>query len=252
MPTNYTSIFDYIVQQENTYEQPVNINGWDWSMKEHIKTSFYYHHGRLLNGNDEDTPVKNITRPLLNLQFRAEDLDVKDIVLYVDDPDNYHLSFLVKKYHDDVFAVENNLDEFLDEVKESKVVYGGGLAKKMNRARPEVIPLQSIAFCDQTNMLGAPLGFKHHMNPDELKAMEKQGWGKKENGADFTVDELLMLATDTKVLDKQTGQPIKSTTKRVEVYEVHGNLPPFSVDNKNFQNHYRSHILYAPLYHTVF
>lgn len=233
----YSSIFDYIIYQEEAYQQPININGWNWSMKEHIKTSFYYHHGRLLNGNDEDTPVKNITRPLLNLQFRAEDLDVKDIVLYVNDPDDYHLSFLVKKYHDDVFAVENNIDEFLDDVKESKVVFGGGLAKKMDRARPDVVPLQSIAFCDQTNLLGAPLAFKHYYNPDELKEMESQGWGDPNNGAEVSIDDLIILAEDTKTLDKQTGQPIQTTTKCIELYEIHGNLPPFSGDGDKFQNY---------------
>ncbi len=233
----YPSIFDYITAQEQAFLQPININGWDWSFREHVKTSFFYHHGRLLNGNDPDTPVKNITRPLLNLQLRAEDLDVKDIVLYVDDPDDYHLSFLVKKYHDDVFVQENNIDEFLDEVKESKVVYGGGLAKKMNRARPEVIPLQSIAFCDQTNLLGAPLAFKHYYNPDELKDMERQGWGKEANGADVTVDELIVLAQDSKTLDKTTGQPIPSTTKCIELYEVHGTLPPFVADGTEFQKY---------------
>lgn len=237
MPTNYSSIFNYIVAQEEAYQIPINLNGWSWSMPQHLKTSFFYDHGRLLNGNDEDTPVKNITRPLLNLQKRAEDLDVKDIVLYVDDPDNYHLSFLVKKYHDDIFTQENNIDEFLDEVKESKVVYGGGLAKKMNRARPEVIPLQSIAFCDQTNMLGSPLAFKHFYNPDELKQMEKQGWGNTANGADTTIDEIIALAEDTKVLDKQTGLPIKTPTKCIEVYEVHGTLPPFAEDGDEFQKY---------------
>ena len=79
-------IFNYITEQENVFALPISINGWDWSMKDHIKTSFYYKHGRLLNGNDEDTPVKNIVRRMLTLQYTAEDVDVKDIDLYVDDP----------------------------------------------------------------------------------------------------------------------------------------------------------------------
>jgi len=75
-------IFNYITEQENVFALPISINGWDWSMKDHIKTSFYYKHGRLLNGNDEDTPVKNIVRRMLTLQYTAEDVDVKDIDLY--------------------------------------------------------------------------------------------------------------------------------------------------------------------------
>lgn len=233
----YGSIYEYITAQENAYEQPININGWDWSMKQHVKTSFFYQFGRLLNGNDENTPVKNITRPILNLQSRAEDIDVKEIVLYVDNPDDYHLSFLVKRYHDDVFVIENNIDKFLDDVKESKIVYGGGLSKKMDRARPEVVPIQSIAFCDQTNLLGAPLGFKHDYNPDELKEQEANGWGSKENGANITIDELITVAEDYKILDKQSGQQVKSTSKTIEIYEVHGTLPPFAEDKEEFQNY---------------
>ena len=99
------TIFSYIESQEAEFTQPININGWSWSFLEHVKTSFYYKFGRLLGGNDQMTPVKNITRPILNVQYRTEDIDAKEVVIYVDDPDSYHLSFLVKKYYDDVFVV---------------------------------------------------------------------------------------------------------------------------------------------------
>lgn len=218
-------IYTFIRAQETAFDQPININGWEWNLRSHIKTSFYYIHGRLLNGNDEDTPVKNITRPILNLQSRAEDIDVKDIVLYVDDPDSYHLSFLVKKYHDDVFVIENDLDTFYDEIKESKIHYGGGLCKKMADARPQMIDLQSIAFCDQTSLLGGPIGIRHYFAPDELKEMEAAGWGRKENGATGTIDELITLGNSEKVVDKMTGTVSKTTGTNVEIYEVHGMLP---------------------------
>ena len=109
-------IYEFIIDKELEFNKGINILGWDWSMAEHIKTSFFYKHGRLLNGNDDDTPVKNIIKPILNMQYWAEDIDVKDIVLYIENPDMYHLSFLVKKYHDDVFIKENNLDSLLTEL----------------------------------------------------------------------------------------------------------------------------------------
>jgi len=71
-----------------------------------------YNNSQLTTGKDDFKPVKNITRPILNLQRRSEDVDVKDVQLYADDKDKYHLSFLVKKYHDDVFVQEYDL-EFL-------------------------------------------------------------------------------------------------------------------------------------------
>jgi len=222
--TNDT-IFSYIESKEAEFTQPININGWEWSFLQHVKTSFYYKFGRLLGGNDEITPVKNITRPLLNVQYRTEDIDVKDVVLYVDDPDSYHLSFLVKKYYDDVFIPNNDLDTFFDEINESKVDYGAGLAKKMDQARPERVDLQSIAFCDQTDMMSAPIGLRHNFNPAELKDMEQVGWGNPKNGATMSIDELVQLSQESKVDDKQTGVENKSTGNYIEIYEVHGVLP---------------------------
>lgn len=221
----YKDIVDLIVGEEAAFTEEIDINGWQWNFKDHIKTSFYYKHGRLLNGNDENTPVKNITRPILNLQYRAEDIDVKDIVLYVDDPDSYHLSFLVKKYHDDVFVVENDLDTFLDEWKESKIDYGVGLIKKGQFARPEVVDLQSIAFCDQTDMLKGPLAFKHYYNPAELKDMEAVGWGSEANGATGTIDDLIAMSENAIQYDKTEGTESKTPGNYIEIYEVHGVLP---------------------------
>lgn len=228
----YNDIYEFVEGKEVEYQQPINLDGWEWSMKDHIKTSFFYKFGRLLNGNDEDTPVKNIIRPILNLAYRAEDIDVKEIVLYVDDPDNYHLSFLVKKYHDDVFVVQNDLDTYFDELKESKIDFGGGLTKKVEGAKPEVIPLQSIAFCDQTDILSGPIAFKHYFSPDQLKDMEENGWGSESNGATVTVDDLIDMSESKK--DPDPTQPENETPGQyIEVYEVHGTLPNEFLDDSD-------------------
>ena len=117
------------------------------------------------------------------------------------------------------------------------MVYGAGLSKKLEDARPVVIPLESIAFCDQTNMLGAPIAFKHYFNPDELKEQEANGWGKKDNGATITIDELITLADEYKTDDPDSAIKNKSTTNSVEVYEIHGTLPEeFLTDKVGEQN----------------
>ena len=232
------NIYEFVQREEAAFVTGIAINGWQWGLKQHLKTSFYYKHGRLLNGNDEDTPVKNITRPLLNLQYRTEDLDIKDITLYVDDPQAEHLSFLVKEYHNNVFAVENNLDEWLDDTNESKVDYGAGLNKKGANAKPETIDLQSIAFCDQTNMMKGPIAFKHFFNPAELKDMESVGWGNPENGATATVDDLIQFAETYKVNDKQDGQQNQTPGNYIEIYEVHGVLPQSYLDDSDNEYKY--------------
>ena len=219
------NIYSYIKSQEANFGRDIDIQGWSWNFPRHVKQSFYYNHGRLMEGNPTDVPVKNITRPILNLQKRAEDIDAKDVLLYVDDPVSHHLSFLVKKYHDDVFVIENDLDSFFDELNESKIDYGGGLCKKMKGARPQVIDLRSLAFCDQTNMLAGSLGIKHAYSPEELKDMETRGWGKTENGATITIDELIKLAEPKKTIDPLSNIEIPTTGWNVEIYEVHGMLP---------------------------
>ena len=34
-------IYDYVVQEEIEFAKPIDILGWQWSMADHIKTSFF-------------------------------------------------------------------------------------------------------------------------------------------------------------------------------------------------------------------
>lgn len=217
------TIFQYITSEESNYVLPINNLDWEWSMKDHIKKSFFYKHGRLLGGNSDDKPVKNITKPILNLQYRTEDLDVKDIVLYIDDKEKYHLSFLVKKYHDDVFLRENNLDEWLDRWKEQRIDYGLGLIKNIGKAAPEIVPLETIVFCDQTDILSGPIGIKHYYSPDQLLDMADRGWGEEANGATLSLEEVIVLSKNYQ--NQQKGNNSKTPGRYIEVYEVHGVMP---------------------------
>ena len=219
-------IFEFIEQQEILYKKEIQINdAWSWSMRDHIEDRSIYKNsqirGNKKKGTINEIPVKNIMRPILNLKYRAEDIDIKDIVLYVDDPDRYYLSLLVKKYHDDVYAIENDLDTFFDQVKESKIDLGGGLAKSIGKGKPEYVPLESISFCNQKDMLNAPIGLLHEYSPAQLKEFEKKGWGK--TGATTTIDELIQIYANNK--GDIPGPDIK-------VYEVHGVLPKEYLDDE--------------------
>src|SRR3990167_6970548 len=188
------TIFSYIKTQEAAYKQPIRLNdSWSWGMQDHIQTSELYNNSQLKTGKSYFKPVKNITRPILNLQHRAEDIELKDVQLYVDDPDKYHLSFLVKKYHDDIFVQEHDIDTFFDELNVSRIDFGGGLSKKLAKGR-EVVPLQSIVFCDQTDLLSGPIGIKHFYSPDKLLEMGKVGWGETANNATLSLKEVVALS----------------------------------------------------------
>ena len=246
--TDYSNIFNYITAQETMYKKPVPINDvWNWSMRDHIKTSELYSCSQLLSGKGEFTPVKNITRPILNLQHRTEDIEVKDIQIYVNDSSRYHLSFLVKKYHDDVFVVENDIDTFFDELNVSRVDFGGGLSKQLNKPRPEVVPLQSIAFCDQTDLLSGPIGIKHYYSPDQLLDMEEFGWGNEKNGATATLDEVIALSMEEKKLEN-ASQKAETPGRYIEVYEVHGNLPKNFADSDDTSSRYETRLFIVAFY----
>ena len=241
MTDQYTSIYNYINVQEALYRLPIELAGkWRWGMREHLTTSYLYTNSQLITGKDDFTPVKNITRPILNLQHRTEDIDLKDVQIYVDDPDKYHLSFLVKKYHDDVFVVENDLDTFFDELNVSRIDYGGGLSKRLSQGR-EVVPLQSIAFCDQTDILSGAIGIKHFYSPDQLMDMEPKGWGNKENGATATLKETITLCREQKV-EKQNDTISTTPSKYIEVYEVHGTFPIKFLDETDDSGKFSSQI----------
>lgn len=222
------NIFDFIKEEETRYGQEIEVmENWHWGMKEHIRTSILMKHGKFskaTNQLDTKNPYKNIIYPLLNLRYRAEDIDMKDVALYADDPAKHHLSFLVKKYHDEVYVREHDLDTFLDETKEEKIDLGGTLVRK-GAEGPVQEPLESIAFCDQTDILSGPIGFKMFFSPDELYETEALGWGNTDNGATTTLDELIVLAEAAKKQDANKGDKTKTPGKYIEVYRVHGSLP---------------------------
>lgn len=212
-------IYSYIRSEESAYQTiPAKvIDGYEWLMSDHIKKSVFYKNSQYLSGKSDNKPYKNIMRPILNLQYRAEGFDVKDIVLFINDKINYFKSFLVRKFHDK-WARENEIDTFIDEMVESYVDFGGALVKNVNTVRPEVVPLQRLAFCDQTDILSGPICEKHFYSPDQLKEMSEKGW---EN-----IDEVIALAENYKKDTTQSqNKETKTPGKYIEIYEIHGMFP---------------------------
>lgn len=219
--------YDWIKEQETNFAKPIALtDGWSWSFKDHVRLSFLYRNSQFSEDNDDrkNRPFKNIVRPILNVHYRTEGLDVKDIELYVNNPDIYWKSFLVKKFHEK-WALENEIDTFIDDLVESYVDYGGVLVKNVDDVKPEVVDLLSLAFCDQTNLISGPFAIKHDFSPQELRDMADNGWGKEANGATIEIETLITLSEP-----KKNPQPYKTTTnfvpgKNIEIYEVHGTLP---------------------------
>lgn len=227
--TQANTIFSYVKTQETVYALPITvIDGWEWNMKEHIRISTLYKNSQFARGNSEaerdGKPFKNIVRPLLNFQYRSEGFDVKDIKLYVDDSEQYYKSFIVNKAHDQ-WALDNDIETMINDGNESVVDYGGALFRNTTGKKPEVVPLTTIAFCDQTNILSGPFAIKHFFGPDKMQEMKAVGWGDAKNGADITIQEAIDLAKSSQVPDDKTGTANKTPGKYVEIYEVHGMMP---------------------------
>jgi hypothetical protein len=221
-------IYAYVTSEEARYDLPITVLGnWEWGMKNHIEEATLYKNSQLtgnkMKGTLDEKPVKNIVRPILNLQYRAEGFDVKDITLYITEPGSYFKSFLVRKYHEK-YAREHGIDTLIDGIVESYVDNGGALVKKTKHGL-ELVPLASFAFCDQTDILSGPFALKHPYSPSQLLTMSESGWGDPKNGATMTLEALIEAATEEKSVDKTKGQTTKTPGRYIEVYEVHGTLP---------------------------
>jgi len=234
-------IHSWIKTEENKFEtEEIQLgDNWHWNFRNHVQLIFHLMNGVFFTGeNNWLRAFKQVMRPLLRLSYWTEDLEVKDVAFFIENGEGRALSFLIKKYHDEVYVREHDLDTLFDEITVSDINYGGSLVQKGVK-RPELIQLNSIAFCDQTDILGGPIGLKMHFSPEKLRSMSKYGWGEEKNGATISLEELCTLATASKspvgtINEKQNELPGKT----IEVYIIRGNLPEhYLYDNDEMEYH---------------
>lgn len=212
--------FEYIIVEENNWKTarvPLT-QSKDWNMREHIErctavANGYYYQGK----NDGLRPYDDIVTPIINVAFRSEGFDVKDIIPYVDEVDNNYKSFLIKKFHPE-WARKYELDTIIDDVVETSVIYDLVLVKNINNVRPEVVDLKTIAFCDQTDVMAGPICIKHQYTPAEMVEF-KGKWD------DTAIDRAITLAVQEIEVGIAENRKVKMPGKYIEVYELRGNLP---------------------------
>ena len=213
------NVFEYITEEETNFQSgngvPV-VGDWEFKMYDHIKKSVLFKYGQLETGDKDNKPVENIILPILNVAYRLEDINVKDVEAYVNKASDYHKSLLVRKFHDK-WAREFELDTFFDEAKTEWIDFGLGLVKN-NGKSPEVVPLQRLAFCDQTDILSGPICEKHMYSPDQLLEMS----GKWDDEA---IDEAITMSRAEKANTQIQGKKAKTPGQYIEVYELHGMFP---------------------------
>lgn len=237
-------IFSFVIEEEAGFTKDINLDDeWYWNFKNHIRRSFLYKNSQFSDKNSDrkNRPFKNIIRPILNIHYRTEGFDVKDVEIYVDNPDTYYKSFLIKKFYQR-WALEQQLDTFIDELVESYVDYGGVLVKNVKGARPEVVNLRTLAFCDQTDILSGAFAIKHYFSASQLRDMAKVGWGNTDNNATVDIETLISKAEYHKQQDKQDAQS-ETPSPYIEVYEVHGTFPSSFIGGESDKHENQIHII---------
>lgn len=215
-----TDVFSYIKAEENRWrtDRVPLTRSKDWNMSEHIErctnvANAWFNSGK----NDGIRPYDDIVTPIINVAFRSEGFDVKDIVPYVNDVSQSYKSFLIKKFHPK-WAREHELDTFIDDVVETSVIYDLVLVKNVNNVRPEVVDLKTIAFCDQTDVMAGPICIKHNYTIADIVDFK----GKWENDK---IERCIVQALYEKKNPIANDQPVKTPSKYIEVYELRGLLP---------------------------
>lgn len=229
------NIYDFVRTQSSQYKTSTVklVDGWDWSMYEHVRRSFLYKNSKFTDGaNDGERPFDNIILPIINVAYRSEGFDVKDIVPYVNDEKEYHKSFLVKKYHPR-WARDNDIDTFIDDVVESYVDYGLALVQEVDGVRPEVVPLEKLAFADQTDVLSGALCIEHEFTPSELKKQKRWYQDEVERAIQYVSDKAKVKGSAL-----TSHQENQTPTGYIRVYEIHGEFPESWLDENGADDVY--------------
>ena len=222
-------IYDLIIREQQAFYLPIQITDqFSWNFPDHVAKTVNYKNSIFHKNNSGNKPFKAILPPILNLQYRASGFDVKDITLFINNSYKYFKSFLVKKFHEK-WARENGLDTVIDNSVESYVDFGGALLKK-KKPIPEVVPLQRLAFCDQSDILNGPICEKHPYSPDELRTeAQGKGWDN--------VEEAILLSEENKEVGKHEKK-VKTPGKYIQVFELHGMFPRYCLSKDNYQEFY--------------
>ena len=127
------------------------------------------------------------------------------------------------------------MNSFLDRLTEIYTDYGGALVRRNNIDRkPEVVSWHSIAFCDQTDILSAPIGFRHYFSIDKLRA---QKWWKNE--VETVIEKAI--AENSKKKTAENGQMVESSGVQIEVFEVHGEMPDAYMKDEPEDNDWKTY-----------
>jgi hypothetical protein len=191
------------------------IEGLNYSQYQTIKKVEFYSSSQFLNGNKDNLgrfkPFYNINNFRVQIAIRATDLDIKNINIEADEPEDSFKSMILNQelYR---WMKEHNFSKTLNELGGIRPRYGGVLAKKVEKdgeVSVEAVQWKNV-ITDQSDILGGTIIERHFMSPSQMQ--KKEGW---EN-----VKDAIKLASKNK--SSQTD-PFATTSNipQIEVLEVY-------------------------------
>jgi hypothetical protein len=87
--------------------------------------------------------------------------------------------------------------------------------KDVNGIRPELVKLQEIAFCDQSDIMSGPICLKHQYSIPEILEFK----GKWDNEK---IDLAIAMAKEENKVNQANDQTNKTPSKKIEVFELRG------------------------------
>jgi hypothetical protein len=193
----------------------------DWSMYETVETTDAYLNSKHISGSkdslDREKPFFNIVTAAVNVWYRATDIDRKDIRILPERSTDVALAFLATCLLQNWMRQER-FGVFLNDWGRALSRYGSAVVKfveKDGRLIPSVVPWNRF-IADPVDFDAIPRIEKFYKTPEQLRLMDEYDQNQ--------VDALIEARASRKNLDGQTKDNFDDF---VELYEVHGRLPSY-------------------------
>lgn len=221
-----SEVGNLIREQENTYTSgnPVKVSEYvEYDMFDDLNKIDAYDNSKHTSGDKDskgrDKPFFNIVRAVVNIWYRATDIDRKNIRIFSSKAANYVASFIATIYLQN-WMRKARFGQFLNTWGRMLAKYGSAVLKfveKDGELKCLVVDWHKF-ICDPVDFYGNPQIEVLDLTPAQLR---KRGYN------DDVVDKLIESMEDGKKDKRRDLRGIQKDDRDgyIRVYEVHGELP---------------------------
>lgn len=217
----------------------------NWSMHNTIERIDAYLNSKHISGEVDslgrEKPFFDISTAIVNIWYRATDIDRKDIKFVPTNNESVVLAFVANIILQN-WMNDNRFGQFLNTWGRSLARYGSSIPKfveKADKLVPSIVPWNRY-IADPVQFDALPRIEKLYMTPAQLRKMTQYDQD--------AVDSLIEKHQTRRTLDKQQKDIM---SEFVEVYEVHGDLdmrllddePDLSLPNKDIKYTQQMHVI---------